>query len=91
MAIAQKKLPNMNEWTLDQIAEFWDTHDSADYWNDMKEVELSIERGPLKTVSVKLSEADLNLLKTIADKQGVGHTTLIRMWLKEKLLSLRKA
>jgi len=90
MAIAQKKLPNMNEWTLDQIAEFWDTHDSADYWNDMKEVELSIERGPLKTVSVKLSETDLKLLKAIADKQGVGHTTLIRMWLKEKLLSLRK-
>lgn len=91
MTTTQKKLPNMSHWTLDQIAEFWDTHDSADYWDDMKEVELDIERAPLKTVSVKLSEADLKLLKAVAGKQGIGHTTLIRMWLKEKLLSLRKA
>ena len=75
----------MGNWTLEQIAQFWDTHSSADYWHDMEDADLEIERRPLKSVTLKLSEQDIKKLRRIAEEQGIGHTTLIRMWVKEKL------
>ena len=80
-----KKLPDMTSWTDEQIHEFWKTHDSADYWEEMKPVEVKTVRPQQRAVSVKLDERDIVRLKVIAGKLGIGHTTLIRMWLKEKL------
>ena len=86
----QARLPDMGHWTLDQIAAFWDAHDSADYWDEMEDSELNVQRRPLKTLSIKLSEADLKALKVIAGKKRVGHTTLIRLWLKEKIQAAQR-
>lgn len=33
-----KRLPDFEKMTLDEIAEFWATHDSADYWDQMEDV-----------------------------------------------------
>lgn|GEM_PF-4090857 len=44
------------------------------------------ERKPaFRAVSFWISEEDLEELKRIAKEKGIGHTTLIRMWIKEKL------
>lgn len=80
-----KQEPDMTNWTLEQIAEFWDTHDSADYWDESKEVKVEVAQRPTRAVSVRLTEEDIEELKEIANSRGIGHTTLIRMWIKEKL------
>lgn len=80
-----KKLPDMTDWTDEKIHEFWKTHDAADYWEEMKAVEVKAVRPQQRAVSVKLDERDIALLKAIAHEMGIGHTTLIRLWLKEKL------
>lgn len=85
MTKAQKKLPDMNHWTLEQIAQFWNTHSSADYWDDMEDANFEIGRRPLKSVTLKLSDQDIEKLRRIAEEEGIGHTTLVRMWVKEKL------
>jgi predicted DNA binding CopG/RHH family protein len=73
--------------SLEEIAEFWETHDSSDYWSQMEDVtdQVAFKRASDKIVSVRIASEDLQLLKRIAHRQGLGHTTLIRRWIKEKL------
>lgn len=42
-----------------------------------------------RAVSLWLMEEDIEKLKAIAHQKGIGHTTLIRMWVKEKLKELK--
>ena len=37
-----------------------------------------------------MAHEDIRALKTIAQEKGFGHTTLVRMWVKERLKQLRK-
>jgi predicted DNA binding CopG/RHH family protein len=76
-----KKLPNMTEWTAKEIHKFWKTHSSADYWDETAEVEVEVRQHPRRPVSVKLSDEDVRALKRIAEEKGIGHTTLIPMWI----------
>lgn len=80
-----KKLPDMSNWTAKEIHEFWKTHSSADYWDQTEEVEVEVTRHPRRPVSIKLSEQDVQALKRIAQKRGLGYTTLLRIWIKERL------
>lgn len=80
-----KKLPDMSDWTAKQIHEFWKTHSSADYWTQTEEVEVEVRRRPRRPVSVKLSDQDIEALKRIAEERGLGYTTLLRIWIKERL------
>lgn len=86
-----KQLPDMSTWTDQAIHEFWKTHDSADYWDQMQEVEVKAQRKGQRAVSVKLDEPDIALLRAIAKRLGLGHTTLIRIWIKEKLREIQAA
>jgi len=80
-----KKLPDMTDWSEEEIHEFWKTHDSADYWEETEPIDIKAERPRQRAVSVKLDERDITRLKRIAREKGIGHTTLIRLWIKEKL------
>ena len=80
-----KKLPDFSKMTLEEIARFWDEHDSADYWDQMEEARVEVKEPLDETLSIKIHLADLARLKALARKQGLGHTTLVRAWIKEKL------
>ena len=41
--------------TLEEIAEFWDTHSLADYWDQTYEVEFEI-RAPKKTTATRAAK-----------------------------------
>jgi hypothetical protein len=43
-----------------------------------------------RAVSFWLAEEDIEELRGIAEEKGVGHTTLVRMWVKEKLRAHRQ-
>ena len=73
--------------TLQEEADFWDTHDSTDYLDDTTEVDVTfVEARPRKTqISLRLDPQTITLLKTAAARRGVGYQTLIRMWVVERL------
>ena len=75
----------MSEWSNEQIAEFWETHNAADYEDELEEVELEVEGPIMEQVTFRLDHDDVEAIKGIAKDVGVGHTTLVRMWVKEKL------
>ncbi len=66
--------------TYEEEAHWWKTHDSADYPDEFKQVEMKAIFSALK-ISEKLRE----LSSELADRKGVGVATLVRMWGREKL------
>lgn len=48
--------------------------------------ESSSRRGPLETqVSIRLEAEDAQKLRRVADAKGLGYTTLLRDWIRERL------
>ena len=78
-----KKLPRFE--SLDELVEFWETHDFTDYLNEMEEVDpdsLSFERN---TLYITLAPEPLAKLTQIAAQQGTTPNTLAQTWLEERL------
>ncbi|MEW6359917.1 MAG: CopG family antitoxin [Planctomycetota bacterium] len=68
---------------IEDAAEFWDSHDLADYWASTREAhfEVNLQR------RVFLAALEPNLAKkltALAHKQGISTETLINLWLTEK-------
>jgi len=82
----KKVLPDMTGWSEEQIAEFWETHDSTEYVDQMEDVgiELKIAQD-YRVISLRLEAQDIERTKRLARKKGLPYTVLLRMWIKEKL------
>jgi hypothetical protein len=75
--------------TLDDIAEFWDTHSTADYDDVTHEVQFEVrlrsaEQAQTVTLLPELSET----LQALANARGVSLETLVNVWLTEKVLEM---
>jgi hypothetical protein len=65
---------------------FWDTHSPEDYPEAFQEVQARFARPLVKRgLTIKLSEETIAQLKELAGKQGIGPSTLARMWILEQL------
>jgi predicted DNA binding CopG/RHH family protein len=78
-----KKIPKFK--TEKEEAEFWATHDSADYLSGTRAVKAKFTRPKKKLVSLRLDDKTINELKKIADGKGIGYLQLVRMWVLENL------
>ena len=79
----------------EEEAPWWETHDAADYLDELKEVKVefspeTIQPPPklTKGIHVRLDPRILLKLRAIASSKGLGATTLARMWILEKLRSV---
>jgi hypothetical protein len=70
--------------TLEELSDFWDTHSSADYEQDMEPVEAEIELSASK-IYCPVAKDLLRQVRQQARRQGVSTETLINLWLQEKL------
>ncbi|MCB9438387.1 MAG: hypothetical protein H6673_15535 [Anaerolineales bacterium] len=71
--------------TIQEEAEFWDTHDTTDFEDEMKPIQVSYKPQMEETMSVRFPTSDLLHLRQIAYKKGIGVTTLVRMIAREFL------
>jgi len=70
--------------TIEEAAEFWDTHDLADYWDLTREAHFDVDIQ--RRVFLTALEPELaKKLVARARKQGISTETLINIWLAEKL------
>lgn len=77
-----------------ELAEFFDSHDSTEYFDDMPEETEAIEMaGPRKQqIALRLDQSTIGKAKQIAKSKGIGYQTLLRMWIVERIeAELRKA
>jgi predicted HicB family RNase H-like nuclease len=70
--------------SIQEAADFWDSHDLADYRNQTREAhfEVDIQRRRFLTA---LEPELARKLTACAHKQGVSTETLINVWLTEKV------
>jgi predicted HicB family RNase H-like nuclease len=71
--------------TREEEAQWWDTHSITDYLDELEPVEVRYKQHLSKPLSVRLNEEDRKALTQLAHEQGIGPSTLIRMWVKERL------
>jgi len=82
----KKELPDMTGWSEEQIAQFWETHDSTDYLDQMEDVDIKLKiPQDYRVISLRLEAKDIEKAKRLARRKGVPYTVLLRMWIKEKL------
>lgn len=67
--------------SLEEIAEYWDTHSLADHWEQTQEVEFEV-RAPRR---VTLDPDVYARLEEQARTRGVSLATLVNLWLSEHL------
>jgi hypothetical protein len=76
---------------LEEEAKYWDTHSLADHWGEFKPVKVTFAANLSEGITVRFDSATLNRLRTEAESKRIGTTSLIRMWIMERLASEGKA
>ena len=79
----KKKVPNFS--SREEEAKFWDTHDIADYWEDMRPLRVRFAKQLSEGITIRFDPQTLANLRSLANERGIGPTTLARMWILEQL------
>jgi len=69
--------------TPEEIAEFWDNHSLADYWDETHEVEFEIRAKRRRRIT--LDPEVYAEIEAEARARGVLPETLVNLWLAERL------
>ena len=70
--------------SIEEIIEFWDTHSTADYEDEMEEVSFEIDLRE-EVFTVALVPELVDLMERQAKIRGVTTETLVNLWLAERL------
>ena len=70
------KIPEFK--SKEEEREFWATHSSADYWDDLEECDDTFKRPKLKSISLKLDPNLLERIRVVAHKRGLSYNAMIR-------------
>lgn len=81
-ATVKDPLPE-NFASIEEAAEFWDTHSLADYWEQTHEVEIEV-RAPRRQWVALAGELAQQVAEH-AQREGISVETLINLWVSERL------
>ncbi len=79
------KIPRFK--SVEEEAEFWDTHDTEEFTDEFEPVEVKFAR-PLKhkwMLTIELDEETFKQVKKLAEGAGKEPNVLIRTWVLEHL------
>jgi len=83
-----KTLPRSK--SLDELVEFFETHDMGEYWDQMPEAHFDIEiKKRTHLVAIDAEVADK--LTEIAKSKKIPSEALVNSWLKERLQTILKS
>jgi predicted glycoside hydrolase/deacetylase ChbG (UPF0249 family) len=71
--------------TRKEEAEWWDTHSITDYLDELEPVQVRFAKNLSNPIAVRLDPQDRIELNRRAKELGVGPSTLVRMWVRERL------
>lgn len=74
------KIPQSD--SIQELAQFWDTHDLTDYEDELEEVGETVFEGDT-VVKVQLPREKAEAVESIAKSQGIKSSELIRQWVLE--------
>ena len=71
--------------TREEEAEFWDTHDFADYWDELRPVNMEGSPNLTSLFQIPLDGESITRICQYANANGVDAATLVRTWILERL------
>jgi hypothetical protein len=71
--------------TLEEIADFWDTHSPEDYPEQVYVVEAEFELSDELDTAVQIDPDLMRKLRRIAGSRQISTQTLINLWLQQQL------
>ena len=71
--------------TREEEAAWWDTHSITDYLDELEPVRARFAKNLSNPLAVRLDPRDRIELTRRAKELGIGPSTLIRMWVRERL------
>ena len=84
--MTRKKKSRIPEFkNREEEAEWFDTHDMADYMDEFKPVKVRFAKNLSEGLHIRLDSSTLTKLRNEAKEKGIGPTTLARMWILEHL------
>lgn len=80
-----KKVPDFK--SLEEEAEFWDTHDSADYidWSKAEKTILPNLKLSTESISLRLPSSLLARIKELANEKDVPYQSLMKVYLSDQV------
>jgi hypothetical protein len=82
-------IPPMNSY--EEIAEFWDTHSLADYWDQTEPAEFEISPDLRSRFLVAVEPGLLTRIRQTAYKRGISTESLVNLLLEQRLHELETA
>ena len=74
-----KKMVKMPDFKSDRAErEFWNRHSVEEFDRELEDLDVQIRPARTEQIALRLYKNDLETLKKVAKRRGVGHTTLAR-------------
>jgi predicted DNA binding CopG/RHH family protein len=70
-------------------AKFWASHSVEEFADELQDLDVQIRPARTEQIALRLYKDDLEVLKRMAKRRGVGHTTLVRSIVEHWLGRLR--
>ncbi len=77
-----KNIPKTD--SIQQLADFWDTHDLTDFEDELEEVDEPVFELSAQLL-IALAPGELETLNTLAQSRGMSPENLIREWVVERI------
>ena len=73
--------------TYEEEANFWDTHEFTEFEDELEDVDVVFELNKVRdeTVILRVQKEIKEKLDRLARSKGLNLSTLVRMWMMEKL------
>lgn len=72
--------------SIQELAQFWQTHDLTDFEDEFQEVTEPVFEGNAEAVfTIQLPIREAETIRRIAKSKGIEQTTLVREWVLEKI------
>ncbi|MDQ1317387.1 MAG: hypothetical protein QG588_1039 [Candidatus Poribacteria bacterium] len=70
--------------SYEEIAEFWDTHDLSDYWDQLEPVEFEVD---IQSVIIQygIDEKLSKIISVVAKQHGISVEVLLNIWIQDEL------
>jgi predicted DNA binding CopG/RHH family protein len=70
--------------SIQELAQFWDTHDLTDFGEQLEEVTEPVFAQET-VVQIHFQPQDIEAVKQVARSRGIGYVDLIREWVLERV------
>jgi hypothetical protein len=82
----RNRVPNFK--TIEEMAEFWDTHDTTDFEEEFEIVESPFLKGS-NSLRVSLKPDEAKAVAKLAKIEGISSEELVRNWVSQRIATAR--